>query len=346
VTAPRPTVRVRLTALYGGLFAGSAVLLMAVSYWLMEGHLERTLPAAQADEALSRLLTQYAIGLVGVTLVALALGWGLAGRALRPLKTMTATARRVSGDRLGEERIALEGPDDELRELADTMDAMLDRLSTAFDGQRRFIANASHELRSPLTVIRTEADVALADPSAGVRELRAMGEAVLETTDRTDALLESLMLLARSQRGLMRSEPLDLAAAARRAASTVVPEARAAGVDLRLDVAPTPVEGDRGLLERLAGNLLENGVRYNRRGGMVELTTGLDRGRAVLLWSTTGRGCPPRPWRGSPSRSSAAGGAGKVVARGWDCRSCARSPRRTQASCGSPRGRAGGCRSA
>lgn len=272
MSAVRPTIRVRLTALYGALFAGSTVLLMALSYWLMRGHLHRTLPETLADQALSQLATQYGIALIGSTLLALALGWAMAGRVLAPLKTITATARRVSQDRLGE-RIALRGRPDELHELADTFDAMLDRLGEAFEAQRRFIANASHELRSPLTVIRTEADVALADPRADRHELRAMGEAVLEATDRTDALLESLMLLARSQRGLLRTEPLDLADAARAAEEPILGEAAERRVAVRPALRTAPVTGDQRLLERLVGNLLENAVRHNHRGGFAEVST-------------------------------------------------------------------------
>jgi len=267
------TVRVRLTALYGALFAGSVAALMAVSYLLMDGHLHRTLAPDAADAALAELATQYGLALAGSTLIALALGWAMAGRVLAPLKTIVATARRVSEARL-DERIALAGPRDELRELAETVDAMLDRLGDAFEAQRRFVANASHELRAPLTVIRTEADVTLADPAASTRELRAMGEAVLEATDRTDALLEALLALARSQRGLLRRERVDLAGFVRGAAAG--------------DVRPAPVDGDPALLERLAGNLLENARRYNRPGGGVAVATGLHGGEAVLRVANDG----------------------------------------------------------
>jgi signal transduction histidine kinase len=231
-----PGLRIRLTALYGGLFALFVGLLMVVSYVLMRRHLDRTLPPPEADAALEQLGTQYAIALAGATLVATALGWALAGREL-------------------------------------------DSAARAFEARERFAANASHELRSPLTVIRTEVDVALADPDAGVAELRAMGEDVLETVDRMDGLLDDLMLLVRSGTALPRREPVDLAAVAAVAA-------RRAGdgpVALELDLRPVTVRGERRLLERLAENLVENAVRYNEPGGFVAVSTGPGDGGTVLL---------------------------------------------------------------
>ena len=230
-----PGLRVRLTALYGGLFAVFVAILMAVSYALMRGHLDRTLPPDEAAAALSQLGTQYIVALAGATLVATALGWALAGREL-------ASAAR------------------------------------AFEARERFAANASHELRSPLTVIRTEVDVALADPDAGAPELRAMGEGVLETVDRMDGLLDDLMLLVRSGSALPRRHPVDLAAVAGVAAQ----RAGAGPVALELDLRPAPVRGERRLLERLAENLVENGVRYNDPGGFVAVSTRAVDGAAHL----------------------------------------------------------------
>jgi signal transduction histidine kinase len=253
----------------------------------MRGHLGRTLSEDAAAQALSHLAVQYVVALVGGTLVALALGWALAGRVLSPLSTITATARRVSRDRLGE-RIALSGPADELRELGDTMDEMLDRLADAFSAQERFVANASHELRSPLTEIRTEADVTLADPDASQADLRRMGEAVIAATDRTDALLESLMVLARSQSGALGRRPADLGPIARRALAGVGLEAAARGLQARTALDPAPVLGDGALLGSLAGNLVGNAVRYADAGGVLELATGTQDGAAFLRVANSG----------------------------------------------------------
>jgi signal transduction histidine kinase len=268
----RPTIRVRLTALYAGVVALTIAVILVASYELMDHHLRRTLPDDLAKDALGRLATQYVIAFVGAILLAVALGYALASRALAPLARITATARQVSEDRLSR-RIAPTGPDDELRELAETFDAMLDRLESSFGAQRRFIANASHELRSPLTVIRTEADVALEDPAADREELREALRGVLEGADRTEALLEGLLVLAQSQRGFAVHDRVDLAPALEDAVAAVVDEARSAGIEIRSSAAPAPVLGDGALLGRLVANLVENAVRHNHRGGTVEATT-------------------------------------------------------------------------
>jgi signal transduction histidine kinase len=230
-----PTLRARLTAIYGGIFVVFVAVLLSISYWLMARHLDRTLDAAEAATALEQLRLQYFMALAGASLVATALGWALAGRELRSMQA-------------------------------------------AFDARERFVANASHELRSPLTVIRTEADGTLADPDATNAELRAMGREVLGAADEMEALLDGLMVLARSGRELPNREFVDLAAATREAARRV----RAGGVRVRLDLGPAAVTGERRLLERLAGNLIENGVRYNAPGGFVSVRTAATGDGAVL----------------------------------------------------------------
>jgi signal transduction histidine kinase len=266
------TLRLRLTALYTLLFGACGALLLALSSWIVHRQVNRTLPAGFGDRALAQLDAQYVLALAGMLIVAAALGYLMAGQALAPLRRVTGLARRITQERLGE-RIAMTGPHDELRELADTVDGMLDRLAASFDGQRRFVANASHELRTPLTVIRAEVEVALADPDASVRDLRHMGEIVLEAADRTQCLLDSLMVLARSQQALLRREPVDLAVAARTAVSTTESEAAARGVHVTVDLEPARLEGDPPLVERLVANLVENAVRHNEPGGRVQVTT-------------------------------------------------------------------------
>jgi signal transduction histidine kinase len=284
---PRLTVRARLTALYTALAGISTGVLLIVSYWLLGRHFERTLPEPLAGDALDEVALQYAIAFAGVLVLAAVIGWVVAGRVLAPLQRITATAQRVSEEHLGE-RIPVSGPHDELRELGETLNEMLDRLADSFDTQRRFVANASHELRSPLTVIRSEAEVALANPQPDLDELRGMAESVVQASRRTEALLASLLILARSQRGLLHTESVDLAAAVGEAAEAAEPAAGNEGVRLTADLEPAPVEGDAGLLERLAANLLENGVRYNRPGGFVHLRTRAGIGTAELRVENSG----------------------------------------------------------
>ena len=254
----------------------------------MARHLRRTLSAEAAGDALESLAVWYAVALVGTLLAAAAVGWLLARRALAPLEEMTRFARRISEERLGD-RLAPGGPPDELRELGETLDAMLDRLSGAFDAQRRFLANASHELRTPLAVIRAEAEVALANPEPDVEELREVAVAVSESVARTEALLDGLMLLARSQPGLLRPEPLDLAEIARRAVRQAGPEARSRSVEIHVSADAAHTTGDRALVERLVANLLENGVRHNVPGGWVDVRVGADGGSAVVGVRNSGR---------------------------------------------------------
>ena len=205
-------------------------------------------------------------GLGVMAVLSVGFGWAIAGRVLAPLHRMTATARKLSEENL-HERIALDGPDDELKELADTFDAMLARLESAFDSQKRFVANASHELRTPLSIIRTEVDVALANPDATPDELRRMGEVVRRATERSEALIDGLLVLARSDRGPAALTPVDLAALAEEAVAQAAAEAAAAGVELATRFDPAPTSGDDALLGRLAGNLIENAIRHNEPGG-------------------------------------------------------------------------------
>jgi signal transduction histidine kinase len=279
---PRPTIRLRLTALYALLVFLAGGLLLVVSYALLDGHLHDTLRDRDADTVLRDLRGQYALALLAITVMAVLLGWLIAGRALSRLRAIEAAASAVSSESLSR-RVALEGPDDELRELANSFDAMLERLDSAFASQKRFVANASHELRTPLTVLRTEVEVALSDPDASVDELRATADVVREEVTRFEALLDSLLALARSEaRALASEEPVDLAETARRVVERLRPAAMGHAVRLWLHAESVTVAGDPDLLEQLIFNLVDNGVRHNGEDGFAEVRLG-PRGTEALL---------------------------------------------------------------
>jgi signal transduction histidine kinase len=313
---PAPTIRLRLTVLYGLVFLITGAVLLTIGYFLVRSnirghHIFRALglrppPFAHVpgsgviravqqqieNDALNRLLAEYVLALGAMTMVAVGTGWLLAGRALRPLRDITATARRVSGENLGE-RIGLVGPADELKQLADTFDGMLERLDAAFGSQRHFVANASHELRTPLAIMRTEVDVTLADPDASADELRSMGEAVRETIDRCERLIESLLMLARSEAATGGAEPVDLAAMAAFCITDLHARSEAAGVQVRDELEPAWTQGEPGLLERMIANLIDNGIRHNVRGGFLNVSTGVLDGRASLVVANGGARIDP-----------------------------------------------------
>jgi signal transduction histidine kinase len=244
--------------------------------------------AAQRSTTLTHLLTYSLLGLVGVTLLAALAGWIVAGRILRPVHRLIATARAASEHNLSQ-RIALQGPRDELRELADTFDAMLERLDRAFTSQQQFIANASHELRTPLTVMRTAIDVVLAKPEPTRDELMSMSSEVRQAVDHAQLLIEALLVLARNDHARVLTDPLDLAAVAEDAL-----EGRAANdITTITTLGAAPVTGDSLLLERLVNNLLDNAERYNTAGGTVTLSTTTYDGTAVLRVVNTGAVIPP-----------------------------------------------------
>jgi signal transduction histidine kinase len=219
---------------------------------------------------------------LAVTAVAAAvLGWFASGRVLRPLREMAATAQTISVGNL-HERLALAGPDDEIKRLGDTLDDLLARLEASFEAQRRFVANASHELRTPLTVERTLLQVALADPNASAAKLRATCEELLASGREHERLLEALLTLASSERGLEHRERLDLAELAGRSLDN-------AGLEIeRAGLRPAPTTGDPALVQRLIANLIDNAVRHNDERGEVAVRTTVDAGRALLTVSNSG----------------------------------------------------------
>jgi len=244
--------------------------------------------AAQRSTTLTHLLTYSLLTLAGVIALAVVVGWIVAGRILRPVHQLTAAARAASEQDLSQ-RIALEGPRDELRELADTFDTMLERLDRAFTSQRQFIANASHELRTPLTVMRTAIDVVLAKPEPTRDELVSMAVEVRQAVGHSERLIEALLVLALNDQARTLTEPLDLAAVSEDAL-----EGRTAhGITTTTALHEAPVTGDGVLLERLVANLLSNAERYNIAGGTVTISTGTDNGAALLRVANTGPPVPP-----------------------------------------------------
>ncbi|MFF5260984.1 sensor histidine kinase [Actinomadura viridis] len=298
----RVSVRLRLTVLYGLLFFMAGALLLFVTYLLVGDILDRVFPngyiiytpngpldpAALKALTMKELVGRSLVALAVVGVLALVLGYFVADRALSPLQRVTTTARRLSESTL-HERIGLEGPDDEIKELADTFDAMLARLAQAFDSQRRFVANASHELRTPLAINRTLLEVALGDPEVS-DDLRTVGRTLLATNARHERLIEGLLLLARSERELTTHTPVDLAEVA---ATVLENAARRAGereyeLTVHQELTPGTTLGDPVLLEHLVSNLVDNAIKHNTDGGEVWIRTGILEGLPAVQVENTG----------------------------------------------------------
>jgi signal transduction histidine kinase len=268
-------------------------------------------------------LRDFSLKALGLMFVAsLAIGWVIAGRVLAPIERITAVARDIQATDLSR-RIELGGPEDELRRLADTFDAMLARLDAAFATQRQFLADASHELRNPLAIIRTNLDVAMADPDADPDDLRQALVVIGRASDRMGHLVDDLLALARGQALSVRSEPVDLGTAVADASDDLVLTAQARGINLDRTIVPgVVVNGDHDALKRAVANLLENAVRYSPPGSRVRLAVGSERGRAWVAVSDEGPGIAPedqprvfdRFWRADKARSRAEGGTGLGLA--------------------------------
>ncbi|MGH9213431.1 MAG: sensor histidine kinase [Acidimicrobiales bacterium] len=246
----------------------------------------------QHETFLHQLRTQSAVALGVMAIAAVALGWLVAGRVLRPLRTMTTTAQRISEHSL-HERLAIQGPGDEMKELADTIDSLLGRLETAFEAQRRFVANASHELRTPLTVERTLLEVTLADPHASASDLRATCQEILDSGAQQETLIDALLTLARSERGLDRWEHFDLAAVTAKIIDARRPDAQRHEHQIDVDLNPAPTAGNPDLAERLVANLVDNAICHNVKGGVIQVTTANRHDRATLAVVNSGQVVPP-----------------------------------------------------
>lgn len=317
------TLRARLTILYGGLFLVAGLVLLTVTYFLVQNSLASQLDrqtdarvaALRADSAAAdgrdvdklvneirqqqeelratasrSILTQGGIALLGVGLLAGVSGWLIAGRALRPVQQIRETAQRIaSANRVGSglhERIGLDGPDDDVKRLADSFDEMLERLDRSFDGQRRFVANASHELRTPLATNRVLVEVALGHPAVP-EQTKDLGHSLLKVNRRHEQLIEGLLLLAESESVAVDKQPVDLAAIAGE-----VVESTTTGLTLRSLLRVAPTEGDPVLLGRLVENLVENALRHNRADGWVWVETSSRDGHVVLKVSNSGDAVP------------------------------------------------------
>jgi signal transduction histidine kinase len=307
-----PTLRLRLTLLNGLLLVGAGTVLVLLD-WLLISQSVQPVPQLRegstvtladgsvrdaatwqsqvVEQASDDLLIQGFAALGLVVIVGIVLAYVVTGRALRPLRDVTQTAQRLGEETL-DQRIRYSGADGEVAELALTFDAMLDRLAAAFESQKRFVANASHELRTPLAVMRTEIDVTLSDDEADVAEYRRMAKVVRNASERANGLVDALLVLARSEaqsgRRLVRKVPADLALSVQNALSAVKTEAERLKLEVTTELGPAPVVGDPSLLDRLAGNLIENAIRYNHLLGRLWLRTESSGGRARLIVGNTG----------------------------------------------------------
>jgi signal transduction histidine kinase len=310
---PRRTLRAQLALFYAAVFCTSAAALAAVAVIFKPNFLVgSSCMAAPHTPSHPDPCSQYAAHLsfagtishdakqnvAGVAMVAvmavlaLGIGWLIAGRVLRPLRTITATARDISARNL-HQRLAVDGPDDEFRQLGETLDGLFGRLEASFQAQRHFVANASHELRTPLTAEKTLLQVALADPDATTATLRSACEKALHWNVQQERLIDALLTLASSERGIERWEPFDLADIAGKAILDRHQDAERRGIRIDAALTSAPATGDPALAESLLANLVGNAIRHNLERGRVEISTAITDGLAVVTVSNTGPLIPP-----------------------------------------------------
>jgi signal transduction histidine kinase len=289
------TIRMRLALLYAGLFFGSAAVVLGIPLLAVKSTQQvgsRGAPVVtHPGSELYHQVVGSAIGLAVMAVLSVAFGWLIAGRLMRPLRTITATANEISAGDLSR-RLSLTGRD-EFGRLGETLDDLFGRLDAAFASQRHFVANASHELRTPLAAERTVLQVALGDPDASAETLRAACEEALSLGEQQERLIDALLTLASGERGIERQEPFDLAALA---GSVIAARVQFSGTrEIRVDATllPAPATGDPSLAHSLVANLVDNALRYNEPGGWVSAETGVADGRSVLRVRNSGPVVPP-----------------------------------------------------
>ena len=289
---PRRRLRTRLALFYGGVFLAASAVLLAVAF-LPAVRISRTSRVGAGDgdvhsaSNLHQVLGYSGIALAAAAVLAAALGWLAADRALRPLRTITRSARAISASNL-HERLALNASYAEFTELGETLDGLFGRLEASFESQRQFVANASHELRTPLAAERTLLQVTLADPGATAEALRTACEQLLSLGAQQEKLIDALLTLASSQRGIERWEPVDIAAITRNALATRGEEAARRGIRVDAAVGPAVAPGDPRLVESMVANLADNALRHNVASGSVEISTSMTAGSASLWVVNTG----------------------------------------------------------
>ena len=283
-------LRTQLTFFYAAafFFAGLAVLfvpVLTIKQSIPQGASAATV--AQIQDGTRLQVIRAAASLAGLVVFSLATGWLIAGRFLRPLRTITATARDISASNL-DRRVALGRRDDEFAELGETLDSLFGRLEASFESQRRFVANASHELRTPLAAERTLLQVTLADPDADARTLRSACQEVLVLGEQQEHLIDALLTLACGERGVDRWDPFDLAEVAGKVIADRHGEAGRRGLRVDATLGAAPAAGDPNLAESLVANLVDNAMRHNVAGGRVEVATSGSDGMAVVTIGNTG----------------------------------------------------------
>jgi signal transduction histidine kinase len=309
----RGTVGVRFTILYAAVFLGSGIGLLGLTFLLSDGSMSNVAPAgtppAQGgpdaarlhirelenqlatvhDRQARQLLVGSLVALVVMAVVSVLLGRVLARRVLRPLRLITSATRRISADSL-DRRLAVTGPADEVKNLADTIDELLERLDVSFAAQRRFVANASHELRTPLATMRASLDVAVAKPDPAASTVALAGR-LRTQLDRVDHLLDGFLVLARAQHGaLADAAPVDLGDLVGAALRDRSADLTAKGLRVTVDVpAATATQGSPALLARLVGNVVDNAVTHNENGGWIGITATAAGAETVLVVETGGR---------------------------------------------------------